>query len=49
LAIMKGKTFPGQLRSNKFSIETQHDWAGDVENQLVKRVTLVPYFFANSK
>jgi len=46
---MKGRTFLGQLRNNKFSIETMHDWVVDVENQLVKRVTLVPYRFANSK
>ena len=46
--IMIGITFLGKPRNNKFSIETQHDWVV-VENQLVKRVTLVPYCFANSK
>jgi len=45
---MIGRTFLGKLRNNKFSIETQRDWVF-VENQLVKRVTLVHYCFANSK
>jgi hypothetical protein len=46
---MKGRRFLGQLKNKKFSVETQHDWVVEVENQLVERVTLVPYCFANSK
>jgi hypothetical protein len=47
--IMKGRTFLGQLRNNKFSKQTLHDWVGVVEKQLIKRVTLVHYCLANSK